>query len=461
MDAPAFDAKRFVRLALRSIVVCFSVVVISSMTMVKSAQAEGAVSPLPAGVYADSGRTRPISGYSSTGAITSANHYYPYATGLPGTFTFVQACITGVFPDASYYVNSWAGNSYGGDAVCYFYTTMIVPVGTFILSCPANSSAGPRPTIPSCTCNTDFKPDPTATSCVSLTCPAHASGTPCACDAGFVPNASGSCDAEVLTITLSGGTSTEPWHKKWDQEHTNANLPYTAAVKNQIDQPKPGIGVNISSDVTPGSGGHAHDNGRPKGKLVASASTANIKDGTNAIQGATDSNGVFSFTFGAEEASGEHTITATCTGCSNTATATIKVEIPSLIRLDAAPLSYELRGETDPHPGNHYFSDAAMVQIINLAFAYSHDPAFNNQLLKINDSSLIKGGTFDVLLDWTSLTNVHGGHRVGIVVDINNYTAPDPYFVIFSDYFGIQANWHGKGTGPHYHLLLLGKGKDH
>jgi hypothetical protein len=43
IDAPAFDATRFVRLALRSIVFCFSIIVISSMTMVKPAQASATV----------------------------------------------------------------------------------------------------------------------------------------------------------------------------------------------------------------------------------------------------------------------------------------------------------------------------------------------------------------------------------------------------------------------------------
>jgi hypothetical protein len=346
----------------------------------------------------------------------------------------------------------------------YWGTKWIVYADYVSRACPAHSTGAAT-----CTCTDPYVSDTTATSCVAAnSCPSGMSGSPCACDTGFVPNSGGSCDPEVLTISLSGGTTTEPWHKKWDRDHTspNSNLSYSAVVKNQLDQPKPGIGVSIWSEVTPGSGGHAHDNNRPKGWLAETPAdiTAQIQagasQGSGSLGGVTDSAGTFAFTFGAEEASGEHTITVTCDGCTNNPqSTTIKVEIPGLMQLDADPLSYELRGSTDGHPGNHYFSEAAMVQIINLAFAYSHSPSFNNQLLKINDSSLIKGGTFDVNLDWTSLTNVHGGHRVGIVVDINNYHQPDSDFKNFVEYSstGIQARWHGQGTGPHYHLLLLGE----
>ena len=67
-----------------------------------------------------------------------------------------------------------------------------------------------------------------------------------------------------LTISLSGGTNTEPWHKKHDPEHTKANLPYKAIVKDQDGQPKANINVTITTDVTSDSGGHVHTNGRPR-----------------------------------------------------------------------------------------------------------------------------------------------------------------------------------------------------
>ena len=46
MDTPAFDAKDLFSPALRSIVFCFSIIVISLMTMLKPAHATGNVSPV-------------------------------------------------------------------------------------------------------------------------------------------------------------------------------------------------------------------------------------------------------------------------------------------------------------------------------------------------------------------------------------------------------------------------------
>lgn len=258
----------------------------------------------------------------------------------------------------------------------------------------------------------------------------------------------------VYTISLTGGSEIEPWHKKWDKNHKTSNLSYTATVKGSSGQPVSGVQVTVTTDVALNSGGHQHSSGRPKGKLVIPPDP--VKDGKESIQGVTDANGVFSFTYGAEEASGEHSLKATCASCKEPATATINVAVKGLMQLDPAPLNYELRGSLPEHPDNHYFSPAAMVKIINLAHEYRIDPDFK-QLLKINDSSLIKGGSFDILQNWTSESGMHGGHREGVVVDINNYAEPSPRFERFAQGHGIDARWHPNGTAPHYHLLLLGK----
>ena len=128
--------------------------------------------------------------------------------------------------------------------------------------------------------------------------------------------------------------------------------------------------------------------------------------------------------------------------------------------LDADPLSYNLTGDLPEHPGNHYFSEAAIVKIINMAHAYLHDPDFK-QFLIINDSSLVKGGVLDLGQDWTYKPNGHQGHRKGIVVDINNYrNGPSPVFKRFAKKCcKINAKWEGPDVTatPHYHLLLLGR----
>lgn len=265
------------------------------------------------------------------------------------------------------------------------------------------------------------------------------------------------CDrVSNLNITLSGNTSIEPWHKKRDPNHTNANLPYKAIVKDQNGRPKANENVTITTDVTSDSGGHVHANGRPKGRLVdKTGATVSTKEGKEKLEGKTDSSGVFEFTFGAEEASGTHTLTAKCySGCQTPATATVKAEIKGLVLLDADPLGYELRGSLDPHPGNHYFSSDAIIQIINLAHGYKQK---FGELLKINDSSLINGGLFDISGNWTPS---HKAHRKGIVLDINNYRVdPNPDFEILAKKYGITPVWEDLDVTltPHYHLWLTGK----
>lgn len=259
-------------------------------------------------------------------------------------------------------------------------------------------------------------------------------------------------------ITLSGDTTTEPWHKKHDKDHLKANLPFKAVVKDQNGQPQANFDVTITTDVTQFSGGHVHTNNRPKGKLVAgAAANTSTKDGKVEIKGRTDGNGVFEFTFGAEEASGTHTLTAICdSGCQAPATATVKVEIPDLMLLGADPKNFELRGDKPWHPDNHYFSATALFKIVDFASAYADKKNFGVPL-KINDSSLEKGGVLDIGQDWTYEFKGHAGHRVGVVVDINNYTERNKLFERLAAKLDIYADWHSKGTAPHYHLWLLGR----
>ena len=107
-----------------------------------------------------------------------------------------------------------------------------------------------------------------------------------------------------------------------------------------------------------------------------------------------------------------------------------------------------------PFRRNHYFSPTALVQIINLAHGYKKK---FGEPLKVNDSSLIKGGVFDLAQNWAP---IHKSHRRGIVVDINNYRVDrNPDFEIFALDFGIKAVWEGFDVTPtpHYHLWLTGK----
>lgn len=281
-----------------------------------------------------------------------------------------------------------------------------------------------------------------------------------------INSVSGLCERNTpvkLNITLSGGAITRPWHKKFDKNHdlADANLPYKAIVLDQNGQPKANISVTVTTDVVSGSGGHAHYYARPKGRLVdkSGVGTSTLA-GRASIFGFTDSNGVFAFTFGSEEASGTHIITASCDAnqCQSSATASVEVAISDLMQLGVDAKNYTLNGSTTPHPNSHYFSAAALIKISDFANTYADKKNFG-ELLIINDSSLEKGGVLDLGQDWTFKPNGHQGHRKGVVVDINNYrTTRSLQFEKFALISGIKAVWEGPGMTkhPHYHLWLLG-----
>lgn len=256
---------------------------------------------------------------------------------------------------------------------------------------------------------------------------------------------------QALTITLTGGSTTEPWHKKHDPEHLKANLPYKAIVKDQNDQPKANIGVTITTEVTSDSGGHVHTNNRPKGKLIVDTGVS-TKAGKETITGTTNGSGIFEFTFGAEEASGTHTLTAKCdSGCQAPATATVDVGITSLIRMgyDKTCTSfYCLRGGLEgKHVDNHFYDWRAWIKVVLIAQDFKEE---YGEVFKINDSSLIKGGLYDINGFWSPS---HKGHRKGIVVDINSFTERDFDFEALVADHNATAKW--EEDPPHYHIRLL------
>jgi hypothetical protein len=195
-----------------------------------------------------------------------------------------------------------------------------------------------------------------------------------------------------LTLTLSGGTSTEP----------GKSLPLTATVTDQANTPQNGVAVNISLKVDPTSGGHEHgDSTRPRGKL---SSTACLSDAT-CLPITTKGSGVASFSFDAPEASGKHTITASCDKCSNTETTKIDVKVDGLTQIPASSY-YALQdsqgivigSRTGWHTNNHNLTNSAAGQLEQLAKIY-HQKFPNDPVLYLNDASLPWGGVYDIVHD--------------------------------------------------------------
>ena len=138
-----------------------------------------------------------------------------------------------------------------------------------------------------------------------------------------------------------------------------------------------------------------------------------------AISGNTDSEGFFAFTFGAEEASGEHKITAICDDCTNKeAYAKVDVEVEGLVQLaddKVTSTDFVTRGGLPAHRDNHYFEFDSFKQILKLGMTFNIK---YKQRLLVNDSSLKQGGLYDISGGWRPS---HFNHREGIVVDINNF----------------------------------------
>lgn len=199
-------------------------------------------------------------------------------------------------------------------------------------------------------------------------------------------------------------------------------LPLAAVVKNQNGVVQAGkqvaIAVNVQSGtngVQNGNGGHIHQENRPKGKFACSS----VYDpGSEAATCTliTASSGRAPFIFFPTAVSGVHTITATCNGCDNTATAPVNVKVDNLITIPSSPL-YALsdsKGVIGAIPGkhtdNHYLTSTAITKLGELAGIYTTvNPGAK---LYLNDASLTWGGLFDVgSTPWSSPHSLHDKGR--------------------------------------------------
>ena len=206
MDAPAFDAKGFVRPALRVVVLYLSVIVISLTTMVTSANASGTV---PA-------------------ALSCSWTGYWYGSG-GGFSSIADACAAvGAVPVGGGSLS--ATNCINPDiGAIYWYASCSV-------SCPGGSDPLNETT---CTCNNPNVPDSTGTSCALPACPDHASrttpGAACTCDVNYKFDAAGtSCVPDVVC-------SVDPLSKP--------PPPFSDACSNSLEK---GRGVDINNACAAG-----------------------------------------------------------------------------------------------------------------------------------------------------------------------------------------------------------------
>ena len=141
-------------------------------------------------------------------------------------------------------------------------------------------------------------------------CPVHASGSPCVCDAGYKFDAAGtSCVQEQYTIAL---------HNLGGEINTSASRTAYAQVMEGAAA-KSGIAVTLTTTAPPEAG------------------TAILSP----TRGSTGGDGRLNFSFTAPPVGGTHTVTATCDGgkCSNQATGAIVVTACPVPALTAPPFT--------------------------------------------------------------------------------------------------------------------------
>jgi len=204
-----------------------------------------------------------------------------------------------------------------------------------------------------------------------------------------------------------------------------------ARVDNQNGQPEPDVGIELTVDVIENSGGHKHDHNRNTIQmgLLASAQGTVSQNG-KVLSGNTGTAGL-AFSFTAPVASGDHVIKAHCTGrtCTQQGPDQVWVGIDGLAAIPSSGF-WAFRGETSIHPANHFLSADALGKLMDLGRLYKQVYFPFAKPLQLNDSSLERGGVFDI--DWAKYDangNIterrtawwkppHHEHRRGTVIDI-------------------------------------------
>ena len=106
---------------------------------------------------------------------------------------------------------------------------------------------------------------------------------------------------------------------------------------------------------------------------------------------------------------------------------TLHVGIPLDSQLtQTADAPYVLTGDKPAHPKNHFGTAIALEKLQQIAQKYfnttndENNPTEQKRKLKINDISLVRGGVFDLNLNWVgdNQNDPHWGHRTGTEVDI-------------------------------------------
>jgi len=227
--------------------------------------------------------------------------------------------------------------------------------------------------------------------------------------------------------------------------------------------------VSILAQALQGSGGHAHhDSSRPAGTLHNTDSGAG---GPGIIGSTGPTGGGFVFFFTAPEVSGDHVLEARCPSydCTHEGPKGVWVGVRGLQPIGIGP--WGLTGSRWHHPNNHFLSTPALLVLQQLGAHWRRLYVPFGPVFTVNDASLERGGLFDCCETWTDIRGVshsraaegwwtppHSEHRHGTVVDIGGIRPEDEeeFQLYAARDLGAIALPHVAGTGPHFHVRLMG-----
>jgi hypothetical protein len=194
-------------------------------------------------------------------------------------------------------------------------------------------------------------------------------------------------------------------------DYTNAKTtPMNVMVSYHDGTPVRNYRLTFQSFGKDTTGGHLHQTKRPGGRFWTA-----LRETVYVMQQRTDTAGKVETRYFCSGFGGKDSINVRGTQPTDTATALVSLRIMDLEELTAGT-HYELIGETDPHPRNHFGTKKTISKLKALA-----DTAYARLAwtLRYNDISLVNGGPFDC--DASHIWNTpHQNHRQGVSVDLDD-----------------------------------------
>jgi hypothetical protein len=144
-------------------------------------------------------------------------------------------------------------------------------------------------------------------------------------------------------------------------------------------EPVAGVPVELRVEPVPNSGGHDHhDTSRPRGRLSATS-------------GVTGADGKFTTEYTASEIAGVEEVIASSPQATEEVKARIEVNVGGLVAFPQTG-NYALTGMKPAHRDNHYFSQAAVDDLVKAANEFVKEEWNTSGKMRLNDMSLEWGG---------------------------------------------------------------------